>query len=667
MGRLAGRAALRLLIGACGCCAVATAVDGTDAAAQSERLVTPVTIEPRRPAAPDASSIEAHELERWADGWFRSRLGDGTAGAPGAAVAIVQGDRVLLSKGYGVADLATRARATDETVFRVGSLSKPFTATAIMQLVESGRLKLDAPVNRYLHDMQVPSAFGRPVTILDLATHTAGFDVRLEGTAAATDQEVQPLGTYLRANLPPQVRPPGQMLSYSNHGYALLGHVVEQVTGQAFEGYMADRLFAPLGMRRSSFRLSRNVERIAATGYEPSASGFRPSAPVHPRIYPAAGLNTTARDMTRFLIAHLNGGAAGDARILSEASVEGMQRQAFAQSSDVPGVALGFFENVTRGEPALVHAGGIRGFMSGLCLWPRYRLGLFVANNGYSGALVQAFVAAFVERYFPRAAVAARRYAAESVPDLEAFEGAYRAASMTRGSYEKAAALFGGDVVIRAAGGYRPHLDFGGDPFVRTGRLEFRLDRGDEPLAFRQDGRRRVSLLVTDNPLLGCEVFEKLPWYETARWHRELLTLFCAAFLSVVLAPLGRPLRRLAAPRLGSLIADWTPGPSAPKGTWARVLLYLVAGLDLLFLLLLVVAYRLARDTGVLYGIPRLARFDLALSAGAALLALALPVCAWQAWRRGYWSTAGRVHYTACAAAAVAFVPFLRYWNLLGY
>ena len=93
----------------------------------------------------------------------------------------------------------------------------------------------------------------------------------------------------------------------------------------------------------------------------------------------------------------------------------------------------------------------------------------------------------------------------------------------------------------------------------------------------------------------------------------------------------------------------------------------MVAGLDLLFLLLLVVAYRLARDTGVLYDIPRLAQFDLRALRGPALLALAFPVCTWQAWRRGYWCTAGRVHYTACAAAAVAFVPFLRYWNLLGY
>ena len=342
----------------------------------------------------------------------------------GAAVAIVQGDRVLLSKGYGVADLATRARATDETVFRVGSLSKPFTATAIMQLVESGRLKLDAPVDRYLHDMQVPSAFGRPVTILDLATHTAGFDVRLEGTAAATDQEVQPLGTYLPRE-PAAPSPPAWtdavVFEPRLRAARARGRTGDGPGIRGLHGRPPVR-----AARHAAFLVPAQSERRAHRRHGLRTFGFRisPSAPVHPRIYPAAGLNTTARDMTRFLIAHLNGGAAGDARILSEASVEGMQRQAFAQSSNVPGVALGFFENVTRGEPALVHAGGIRGFMSGLCLWPRYRLGLFVANNGYSGALVQAFVAAFVERYFPRAAVAARRYAAESVPDLEAFEGA---------------------------------------------------------------------------------------------------------------------------------------------------------------------------------------------------------------------------------------------------
>ena len=640
------------------------AVDGAPAPQAAGSQVTPLTLQPPRTLAPGPVAIDPGELERWVTGWFGAHLPDPASGAPGAVVALVQGDRLLLVRGFGVADLSTRAPVTPDTVFRVGSLSKPFTATAIMQLAEEGRVRLPAPVNRYLHDMQVPTAFGRDVTILDLATHTAGFDVRLEGTAAAADRDVQPLGSYLRANLPRQVRRSGEVLSYSNHGYALLGHVVEEVTGEAFERYMADRLFAPLGMARSSFRLTPDVQRTVATGYERTRGTFRPSAPIHPRIYPAAGLNTTGNDMARFMIAQLNGGRLEDARILSDTSVADMQRQQFTQSPAMPGIAFGFFENLIRGERALVHGGGIRGFMSGLCLWPRYRLGLFISNNGYSGALVQDFFDAFVRRFFPRREAAGGSANRIALPPPEWFEGAYRAATATRNTLERAGTLLNGDVDIRSVGGYRPHLDFGGDAFVPVGRLEFRLDRGDEPLAFSEGPDRRVSLLVAVTPLLGCEVFEKVRWYQTARLHRELLALFCAAFLSVVLAPLGR---RFTAALAAAV--PWLPltDPSPGKGAGLRTILFVVASLDLLFVVLLVVAFRLARDTWMLYGVPPLARFDLVLSGVAAVVTLALPFCAWRAWRRGYWSPAGRVHYTVCAAAALAFIPFLRYWNLLGY
>jgi hypothetical protein len=350
--------------------------------------------------------------------------------------------------------------------------------------------------------------------------------------------------------------------------------------------------------------------------------------------------------------------------VLAEASVAEMQRQQFAQSEAVPGVTFGFFENVTRGERALVHAGGIRGFMSGVCLWPRQRLGLFVSNNGYSGTLVQSFLAAFVKHYFHQAPGERDGRAANPARDLERFAGPYRAASATRGNLEKAGSLLAGDVEIRAAGGYVPHLNFGGDWFLPTGRLDFLLDRGDEPLAFREDERGEVRLLVTTSPLIGCEVFERVPWYQTARLHRELLLLFCASFLSVVLAPLcARVLPRI--PRLEAWIPAGARAATFSQGRWARAALFVVAGLNVVFLVLLVAGFRLARDTGVLYGIPPLVRFDLMLPLAAALLSVVLPFCAWRAWREGYWSRLARVHYTWCAFAAVAFVPFLRYWKLL--
>lgn len=652
-------------------CAAACLVGAAVAAAQGSGSVppggtiVPLTLHAPAPAPPDAGAINPGELERWVDGWLGSHL-SAPGGAPGLVISVVQRNHVLLARGYGVADLATGAPVTGDTVFRVGSLSKPFTAAAAMQLVEAGRLDARQPVNRYLRDMQVSSAFGRPVTVLDLVTHTAGFDVRLEGTAAATDREVQPLGTYLRANLPPQVRRSGEILSYSNHGYALLGHVVEQVTGLPFERYVTEHVFVPLGMLHSSFRFTPDVQKRAAVGYERSgATGFRPSAPIHPHIYPAAGLNTTARDMAGFMIALLNGGRLGEARILSEVSAAEMQRQQFTQSPAMPGIAMGFFENVTRGERALVHGGGIRGFMSGVCLWPRQRLGLFVSNNGYSAALVQSFLAAFVEHYF-RLTNGTDPARITTPPALEPFEGAYRAASTARGNLEKAGGLFGGDVEIRAVGGYRPHLDLGGDPFVPTGRFQFVLDRGEEPLAFGENGRGKVALLITVSPLLGCEVFEKLRWYETARVHRELLVLFCASFLSVVLAPLGGRLLQTVARPLGRQFRPNLPRPRG-RGRWAHAVLFVITSLNLIFLLLMVVAFRLARDTGVLYGIPPLARFDLGLSAATALLALTLPFCLWKVWRQRYWSRTVRLHYTWCSVAAIAFIPFLRYWNLLGY
>jgi CubicO group peptidase (beta-lactamase class C family) len=625
-------------------------------------LALAATIAGGQPAlqARPADTIQADRLERWLDWWFAQHLADPATGAPGAVVAVVKDDRVVLVKGYGYADLATHEPVGPDTVFRIGSVSKPFTASALMQLVEQGHVDLHAPVNRYLRDLQLPVKFGRAVTVLDLVTHTGGFDTRLDGTAAPDDRQVQGLGAYLRVNMPPQIRPSGEVLAYSNHGYTLLGHLVEQVSGERFEDYAAAHIFEPLGMRHSGFRLTPDLEALAATGYEPSPSGFRRSAPIHPNIYPAAGLNTTAADMARFMVAQLNGGRLGDARILSDASIEEMHRQQFTMSPAMPGTAFGFFEYFARGDRCLVHGGGIRGFMSGLALWPRERLGLFVSNNGYSAALVEDLTLAFIGRYFPgKADVPAvthdDRQRASGRP-LERFAGTYRLVSHPQETLEKAGALRGGDLEI--ATDYWHRLVIGGDRFVQNGPEQFIRDDGDELLGFREDREGNVTHLLTTDPFLGSQTWEKLRWYQTGRCHRELLVLFCLAFISALVVPYGR----LARPGRDPAVTRTGPGSDL-----ARAALFLVATADLLFLVLVVVAFRLERDTGMLYGVPALMRFDLELSLAAAAPALVLPVFAWRAWCRRHWSLPARVHYSLCVLAALGFAGFLRYWNLLGY
>jgi CubicO group peptidase (beta-lactamase class C family) len=190
---------------------------------------------------------------------------------PGAVVLVVKDGRVVFQRGYGFADLKTRRPVDPErTLFYLASLTKTFMATAAMQMVEQGKLELHADVNRTLKTFQVDHAYSEPVTLAHLLTHTAGFDDRNIGYVAHTAAEAEPLAIYLSHALPPRVRPPGIVTSYSNHGYGLAGDLVEIVSGRHYADYLEENIFHPLGMRRTTARIPLPAELAAdlATGYE---------------------------------------------------------------------------------------------------------------------------------------------------------------------------------------------------------------------------------------------------------------------------------------------------------------------------------------------------------------------------------------------------------------
>ena len=163
---------------------------------------------------------DPQELEAFLDGFFAEQME--ALHIPGAVFILVKDGETFFTQGYGLANLGSqRPVIPDETLFRVGSVSKRFTDTAIMQLVEQGRLNLDDDVNEYLESFQLEENYPRPVTIANLLTHTGGFDERLTGTGVRSPSELVPLGQYLADNMPPRVMPPGDTISYSNHGYAL--------------------------------------------------------------------------------------------------------------------------------------------------------------------------------------------------------------------------------------------------------------------------------------------------------------------------------------------------------------------------------------------------------------------------------------------------------------
>ena len=360
---------------------------------------------PPPPATDGTPAPTRPDAEAWLDGFMPYALASGDLA--GAVVVLVKDGDVLLQKGYGYADLETRAPVDPEgTLFRPGSVSKLFTWTAVMQLVEQGRVDLDADINTYL-DFEVPPVDGTPVTLRHVMTHTAGFEEQIRGLIGHDPDAVVPLGEALKRWVPRGIHAPGTTPAYSNYATALAGYVVERVSGQSFDDYLDQHLFGPLGMRSSSFRqpLPDPLLQRMSKGYARASDGeAKPYEFIS--LAPAGSLAATGADMARFMIAHLQRGAYGDARILSEAVAEQMHGTGQASVGPLNRMMLGFYETSVNGRRAIAHGGDTRWFHSDLQLFPDDGFGVFVSFNssGTDGAthrLRAALVRGLVDRYLP--------------------------------------------------------------------------------------------------------------------------------------------------------------------------------------------------------------------------------------------------------------------------
>src|SRR5512138_651362 len=192
------------------------------------------------------------DVDAWLDGYLPYAIG--TADIAVAVVVVVKGGEVIAQKGYGYADVASKRPVDPErTLFRAGSVSKLVTHTALMQLVEQGKVDLDGDIKQYL-DIPVPDAFGKPVTVHQLTTHTSGFEELVRGLMTADPARLMPIETYVRETKPSRIFPPGEVPSYCNYCVTLEGYIIQRVSGEKFDDYVDQHIFAPLGMNDSTFR-----------------------------------------------------------------------------------------------------------------------------------------------------------------------------------------------------------------------------------------------------------------------------------------------------------------------------------------------------------------------------------------------------------------------------
>lgn len=329
------------------------------------------------------------------------------ADIPGAVVVVVKDGKILFAEGYGYADLKTKRRVDpNATIFRPGSVSKLFTWTAVMQLVQAGKIDLDADVNQYI-DFEIPPYDGKPVTMRDLMTHTAGFEETVRDLLVDKQSQVLPIDVYLKRRLPTRIFPPGKVIAYSNYGATLAGYIVQRVSGEKFEDYVAKHVFQPLGMVHSTFvqPLPPNLAPLMATGYLNASEGTtKPFEFVD--TAPAGSSSSTGIDMARFMLAYLDGGTYDGYQLLEPKTIEEMWTPQVAPEKGLPSFDLGFYQDDFNHLPIVGHGGDTVVFHSDLHLIPSKHLGWFVAFNsaGKDGAVEDVrnnLFKLFLDRYYP--------------------------------------------------------------------------------------------------------------------------------------------------------------------------------------------------------------------------------------------------------------------------
>src|SRR3954447_12654295 len=299
---------------------------------------------------------------------------------PAISIALVDGSKVVWARGFGWADSAGGLPASAATVYRVGSVSKLFTDIAIMQLVEQGKLALDAPITRYLPDFHPKNPFGGEITIRELTSHRAGLTREPPVGNYFDDTEPTLAATVASLNQTTLVYRPGTHTKYSNAGIAVLGAVLERTREESFYSYLRHAVLEPLDMRGSAFEPLPQLRPHLAKGYMWTLDGRRFEAPTFQLgVGPAGSLYTTVLDLSRFMSVLFAGGALpGGNRLLEQATLDTMWTPQYAKAGATSGFGIGFGVGDLDGHRAVGHDGAIYGFATTLQALPDDSLGVVV-------------------------------------------------------------------------------------------------------------------------------------------------------------------------------------------------------------------------------------------------------------------------------------------------
>ena len=606
------------------------------------------SLPPREPPSGE-HQLTAEDVNAWLDGKLPDALKNGDI--PGAVVTVVKDGQVVTTRGYGWADTGASggqpvAVDPQTSLFRLASISKIPTSIAAMQLVEQGKVDLDADISAYL-DFEIERRFDEPLTLRHLLTHSAGFEEHGSLTPG-TDLEA-----YVKSDPPAQVFAPGTTPGYSNYGMALAGYIVQRVSGQPFEAYVREHVLEPAGMTTSTYEQPLPAGLAGSLGPGHTSTGEEVPFELMDD-FPAGSLTVSAPDFAAFMNAQLS----RSPKLLREETWEqmwspGLGEERLGNRAKAGEMGLGYFDLSRHGRRVVGHGGDIVGWHSQFELYPEENTGIFISYNGdgndsdSSNNLREDLAQGFADRYFP----------GETVKASGSKDSAERARQVA-GSYVPSRVPWASFAAAWVPTLFPATIEQTGDGGLKDGKTQY---VEVEPWVWRQvDGRSAFAAQVEDGKVVSLSQGPALTLIPMTPVQQMLAPVFgiCLVLLLVVTVawPIGA-LRRRRALKRGQEIgapASWLTRVARGGGalalsaqlTWIGLLLVIMANptnfTDGSFTWLIPVARcaQVLQALGVVAVIP--AAVDLVMSlrrrAGwrritmSSVLLTALVALAWWAW-----------------------------------
>ncbi len=624
--------------------------------AAPEAKVSPTT------PSPVAHPLEKADLEAFFDGLVPIQME--RSDVAGATILVMKDGQEILKKGYGYSDVTKKTPVDpDTTMFRLASISKLFTWVSVMQLSEQGKLDIDTDVNNYL-DFKIAPAFGKPITLRNLMTHTGGFEEVVHDILFVDPKKASPLRDFLINNQPRRMYPPGEIPAYSNYGVGLAGYIVQRISLEPFEQYVSEHIFQPLGMKHSSFNQPMTAELApnVSDGYrittEKPAIGFEIFQPA-----PAGGVSSTAGDMKRFALALLNGGELDGQRILKTETRDAMWTRQFDTNDALPPMCMGFYQTWRNDLRFIGHDGDLIAFHSMFLMEPTQKLVVFVSYNsaGSSGRNRAELLDGFADRYFPAyTSMPFQSFPLDQLKDIAGNYQSTRRADSTKLAISNPAGQGVASVDKDGVLSVDVYKDLRGHTrkWKPVGKDLWQIEGEQGRLFAIRDSSGKITRLAVSFP--GVQ-FQRVPWYEHKTFVGICVGISVIILLAVVIASLHRLGRKLflrnrppVMPQPGTLRI--TAGPRVAAFFWILVLVWIA-----------LLSVHLQNEA--LPSFPTLVRYFWLInwfSVVAVFFSIFALVAGIRIWRRTDVRVISRVKFSLVAAACVFLTWYSIHWSLIG-